>query len=455
MAKVRIEEINSAKTFKSLFAETIEKINYLHYPAGSPRGGQFAPKNGAHGTGGGGGASAPRSNGGSEGSTRRLSAREKKLIQGIKEESEKLWEGKKPVSIGRDSDGNEYFVPEGSKYDPNNAPLYSGNSPEFLTGGTKEKVQFISHDTVKPLDPKGFNERAKQKAEELKQLQKYEDMGDVGENLEAKRAEVNKSIDITSRNLEDGYPPPLTKEPYNKSKALKESGGTEDQVKEANIYAQEIGKYWESKEEGHDKTREQEVTEAVVKASVESGGKMFGLEAREKTETSLTRKIVKDKVAAERKGEDVGALKDIANSMKDAVRYTTVFDDADFTEGYERTKQKLAELGYREYRCKNMFTNPDNPTQAVQSVFGKFNEKTGEWEGLFELQFQTPSTQGAKNLSHEMYDKSREPNISEEKKKEYDAKTIELYGFSTIPPGVENIPERKAEKGWKIKDIVS
>ena len=408
------------KTFKDLFEERIEKQVIEKYNHNHDTLGRFTFSNGGY------------SSGGSSG-------------------------GKQKVQFVN-SGGSK----GGSRAD-DNAP------PEPSDGGTKETVQFISRGGVKTLDAKDFNERSEQKIAEIKALKKYDDMGGLGTQIDKKKAEVEKATEIVEKYKESGYPPPVKKKPFSFEDCQKESGGTDDQVKEAQGYAEEIEKHWSEKDKDG-KTREERVTEAVVKATVESGGSMWGLEAREKTTTSLARKIVKDHLDSVEAHEKDPTKKEItpkeaANDIKDAVRFTAVLDENGFQKGYDSIKKKLKAAGYEEFRCKNFFDDYDkidnkshkwaSDIKSVQCVYGKRDPKTGEWSDLFELQFHTANSQGAKELSHPMYDESRAKGTDPRRSASLNRKTREIFNdnFVTTPQTSKKIKAHKPSEP-KVKKMI-
>lgn len=165
------------------------------------------------------------------------------------------------------------------------------------------------------------------------------------------------------------------------------------------------------------KTRIDNISNDVVNAADKSGSKMYGLEHRLKTKDSITRKILKNS------HEDKVALDAAADNIKDAVRFTTISDERNFVGNYNRFKQELAKNGYSEIRCKNyfqMFREGKVKHKSVQSVFSTDDGYK------FEVQFQTPASQDAKDKKVPLYEEVRKEGISQKRKKQIELEMEQL-----------------------------
>ena len=91
------------------------------------------------------------------------------------------------------------------------------------------------------------------------------------------------------------------------------------------------------------------ISSDVTSSAKVSGSKMYGLEHKLKTKESIQRKIETD---AKEKGI---SKRKAADSIRDAVRFTTISDTDNFVSSYERFKEQMADKGYTEIRCKNYF----------------------------------------------------------------------------------------------------
>ena len=183
----------------------------------------------------------------------------------------------------------------------------------------------------------------------------------------------------------------------------------------------------------YDKAAEAEpgITKDIVSAVSSSSGKMYGLDFRMKQETSLGRKIVKDA-----KHGTNGVLDKAAANIKDAMRYTAVFESADFAAGYQNVKKALEAKGYKEERCKNFYEKykkGEAPQKSVQCVFSDGHGNR------MELQFHTYESQGAKEVNHPLYERHRAANTKYAQKAELDRQMKAISASVPDPDGVYDI----------------
>lgn len=123
---------------------------------------------------------------------------------------------------------------------------------------------------------------------------------------------------------------------------------------------------------------EPEITGKVTSMVTERGGTMEGLEQRLKTTDSLARKIDAD-AEAEYGGDRAAA----AANISDAVRYTAVIGDAQYTDGARAIVRDLEQDGY-EVRAKNFWQKGDD--------YQGINIKATKDGVTVELQLHTPTS---------------------------------------------------------------
>ena len=178
------------------------------------------------------------------------------------------------------------------------------------------------------------------------------------------------------------------------------------------------------------KRKEPKITHDVTSAIASSGGRMYGLKHRLKTYSSILRKIDTDAL------EKGISSKQAAMDIKDAVRYTSVSSDRDFVRCYANTRRALERQGYTEIRCKNYFSLYAQGKVKHKSVQSVFEDRTGY---RFELQFQTPASQKAKDEKVPIYEERRTPGISAERARELERQMDILAKRVPDPPGIERI----------------
>ena len=177
------------------------------------------------------------------------------------------------------------------------------------------------------------------------------------------------------------------------------------------------------------KRKEPIITDDIMAAANAAGSKMYGLEHRLKTAESIRRKIKTDAFEKEVSLEE-------AAKIKDAVRYTVMSDDNSFVRKYESVKRELESKGYVEDRCKNYFEMYREGKVKHKSVQSVFMDKEGY---KFEVQFQTPASQNAKNLKIPIYEERRKPGLPREKQLELEQKMVDLAEAVPYPRGISKI----------------
>lgn len=175
---------------------------------------------------------------------------------------------------------------------------------------------------------------------------------------------------------------------------------------------------------------EPKITRDITEAANKAGSKMYGLEHKLKTRESTARKIRTD---AEEKR--ISEFESAAN-IKDAVRYTTLTPDDSFVSAYNKFKENLVDKGYTETRCKNYFELYKEGKVKHKSVQSVFKSPDGY---LFEVQFQTPSSQKAKDKKVPIYEERRKPGLSKERQLELEKQMEQLAEEVTEPKDISKI----------------
>lgn len=176
--------------------------------------------------------------------------------------------------------------------------------------------------------------------------------------------------------------------------------------------------------------KEPQITKDVMSSVESSGGKMYGLEHRLKTKRSIARKIHALSI------EHGISYQEAARGLKDTIRYTSVNDDKNYVNGYFKTKASLESKGYKELRCINYFDMYNKGLAKHKAVQSIFQDPDGH---MFELQFQTPASQEAKNKKVPLYEKIRTPGISDSERKHLEQQMVILAENVANPVGVEQI----------------
>ena len=188
---------------------------------------------------------------------------------------------------------------------------------------------------------------------------------------------------------------PIEKQSTNLKKVMERGGCTEAQAKECEKLSDAVFE--------KAKAEEPQITSDIVSVVKDNAGTMFGLAYRMKQNTSMAGKIAADSK------EDGKSFEECAAGIKDAIRYTAVFETASFTAGYKNVKQSLLSQGYEEVRCKNFYKMYEAGTSCQKAVQCVYKNKSGQ---MFELQFHTPRSLGAKEINHPLYEEQRAKTTS-------------------------------------------
>lgn len=175
---------------------------------------------------------------------------------------------------------------------------------------------------------------------------------------------------------------------------------------------------------------EPKITRDIVSAVASTGGKMYGLDNRIKQTNSLAAKIGSDAK------EDGISFERAASGIKDSIRYTALSTDKQFVNSYNSIKKSLESKGYAETRCKNYFEDYKQGKVMHKSVQSIFENRDGI---KFEVQFQTPSSQAAKELKTPMYEESRSVSVTPARKSELERQMRNLAEMVPNPSKIETI----------------
>lgn len=215
---------------------------------------------------------------------------------------------------------------------------------------------------------------------------------------------------------------PIVKQSINISEVQKRSGLSTQKAKECAKLADKLF--------NTAARNEPQITSDVISAVSKSGGKMHGLSNRLKQPTSIAGKIGSDAK------EKSITLNEAASAINDTIRYTSISNESNFVKAYNDVKKSLESKGYEETKCKNYFisyANGQSMHKAVQCVYKNQNGQN------FEIQFQTPSSQAAKELKVPIYEERRQSGISNERASELEKKMRRLAEQVPDIPDIEKI----------------
>ena len=178
------------------------------------------------------------------------------------------------------------------------------------------------------------------------------------------------------------------------------------------------------------KKQEPKISKDLLQISKNNGYKMYGLNNKLKTKESIQRKIDSDSIK-----DRLSSFKS-AKKINDAVRYTFIFDNNNFVKDYYDIKINLENLGYKEQRCKNYFSLYKEGKAKHKQVTSVFETKDGY---KFEIQFQTPESQNAKDKKTPLYEERRKNNISLDRQKYLESEMEKLAENVPYPKDISKI----------------
>jgi hypothetical protein len=154
---------------------------------------------------------------------------------------------------------------------------------------------------------------------------------------------------------------------------------------------------------------------------------LAGLEYRLKGKERLTEKIEFDV-------RENGATVDEAfGNVKDAIRYTFVYDEAKYTAGVYTDCDRLEEAGFERFDRRNSWN--EEQYKGLNSRW----RSPGEGQ-LFEVQFHTQASLDAKEETHPAYERIRSLPEDDDEIDELIAYQCEVTSRVQVPPGALEIP---------------
>ncbi|MFG2879403.1 ATP nucleotide 3'-pyrophosphokinase [Streptomyces sp. NPDC048337] len=173
---------------------------------------------------------------------------------------------------------------------------------------------------------------------------------------------------------------------------------------------------------------ERSISVDVRVAALASGAELVGFDHRLKTPDSLKRKVATS--LKEHPEQNVDA---VLRSLGDAVRYTLQWPDGTYTDGVSAASALLSAWGNDSTKWSN--------TWGRTSGYKGLN--TG-WRApgsgqLFEVQFHTPASKHAQEVTHLLYEEQRLPSTTPTRKAELQAQQDAVFAAVPVPPGADRL----------------
>jgi hypothetical protein len=128
----------------------------------------------------------------------------------------------------------------------------------------------------------------------------------------------------------------------------------------------------------------------------------------------------------------------LGSAIHDAIRYTFIFDPANYVDGASAAEQKLAAQGYRLQLRKPSWENT-----GYKGVNSRWQDPSGHVQ--FEVQFHTPESWDAKQATHDLYEKMADPRTTPAQRSLLEEAQRRISARVTIPEGAAGIAHYRAE----------
>ncbi|MES9538311.1 hypothetical protein [Actinomadura sp. NPDC000600] len=184
---------------------------------------------------------------------------------------------------------------------------------------------------------------------------------------------------------------------------------------------------------GRLRDQETDVTDGLKTQEAEMADvKLVGLEYRLKGEERFKEKVA-EKLAAELRKSPTEA----AESISDGLRYTYQIPVDSYTQGYRQIVGGLKGDGHEMVFCRNSWG-----ASEYKGVNTRWRTPSGQ---LFEVQFHTPESFEAKQLTHKAYERQRNPLTGGQERVKLKAFQREVSAGIPIPADVGDIANYRKE----------
>ncbi|MGW1071887.1 ATP nucleotide 3'-pyrophosphokinase [Streptomyces sp. NPDC002537] len=176
----------------------------------------------------------------------------------------------------------------------------------------------------------------------------------------------------------------------------------------------------------HAREAEQSISPEMRAVAMASHATLIGFDQRLKSADSLKRKVATSLRAAP--GQTVDAT---LARISDAVRYTLEWPDGKYTKGVAAASSMLATWGNDGVKWSNAWGRK-NGYKGINSAWR--DSQSGQ---LFEVQFHTPSSKWAQEVTHKLYEEQRLPRTPAERAKELQEQQDAIFSSVPVPDGAE------------------
>jgi len=148
---------------------------------------------------------------------------------------------------------------------------------------------------------------------------------------------------------------------------------------------------------------------------------------------------LKEKIADRLRYQPDLTAKQAAAEVPDAVRFTLAYSETHYTEGVLTDVERLKAEGFELIKLKNLWAK--DQYKGINSQW-----RSPESGVRFEMQFHTPESLEAKELTHKAYERLRSPLTSKAEENELEDYQRRVYALIKPPPNVFEIEDYPPEK---------
>jgi hypothetical protein len=148
---------------------------------------------------------------------------------------------------------------------------------------------------------------------------------------------------------------------------------------------------------------------------------------------------LKEKIAERLRYNPGLSPRQAAGEVPDAVRFTLEYSESRYTDGVQADVERLQGAGYKLLKLKNLWAK--DQYKGINSQWG-----TPETGLRIEVQFHTPESREAKELTHQAYERLRDPLTSKAEETELEAYQRRVNALVKRPPDVFRIEDYPPEK---------
>jgi hypothetical protein len=148
---------------------------------------------------------------------------------------------------------------------------------------------------------------------------------------------------------------------------------------------------------------------------------------------------LKEKIAERLRYHPDWTAKQSIAEVPDAVRFTLAYSESRYTDGVRADVERLKAAGFELIKLKNLWTKEQY--RGINSQW-----RAAETGLRFEVQFHTPTSFEAKELTHEAYERLRDPTTSKTEEVQLEDYQRWVTSKVPLPPNVFEIEDHPPER---------